>query len=166
MGEHTARLHQEIMSAWFSVPDPSALSSMRQQFACGNVLFDEKNYREALGTMESIVSRCATARERGDQTWVAMEIEALEVAARSSYAISTKPGKSNDVAPAIALLETAILRSQSVWGTESATKIALQHTLWLWLLDDDQHDKAEHLRKTMDAVVIKSQPELSDLPIR
>ncbi|KAH0286258.1 hypothetical protein KCU62_g6859, partial [Aureobasidium sp. EXF-3399] len=164
MGDHTARLHQEIMSAWFSVPDPSALSSMRQQFACGNVLFDEKNYREALGTMESIVSRCATAREKGDQMWVAMEIEALEVAARSSYAISTKPGKLNDVAPAIALLETAILRSESVWGTGSATTIALQHTLWLWLLDDDQHDEADHLRKLMDAVVIKSEPEPCDSP--
>jgi hypothetical protein len=155
MGEHTARLHQDIMSAWFSVPDPSALSSMRQQFACANVLYDEKNYREAQGTMESIVSRCATAREQGDQTWVAMEIEALEVAARSSYAISSRPGRSNSVSAAIALLETAIARSESVWGDTSATTIALQHTLWLWLLDHDRHDEAESLRKTMDAVVIK-----------
>lgn len=165
MGEHTSQLHQEIMSAWFSVPDPSALSSMRQQFACGNVLYDEENYREALGTMESIVSRCATARENGDQTWVAMEIEALEVSARSSHAISSRPGRSNDVSSAIALLETAIMRSKSVWGIKSATTIALQHTLWLWLLDDDQNEEAEHLRKIMDAVVIKSESEKSNVPI-
>lgn len=166
MGEHTARLHQDIMSAWFSVPDPTALSSMRQQFACGNVLFYEKNYREALGTMQSIISRCVTAREQGDQMWLAMEIEALEVAARSSYAISTKPGRSNDVSGAMVLLETAIERSESVWGVKSATTIALQHTLWLWLLEHDRHDEAEHLRRTMDAVVIKSGPEVSDFPIR
>lgn len=166
MGEHTARLHQDIMSAWFSVPDPTALSSMRQQFACGNVLYYEKNYREALGTMQSIVSRCTTAREQGDQMWLAMEIEALEVAARCSYTINSKPGQSNDVSAAIALLETAIERSASVWGIKSATTIALQHTLWLWLLDHDRHAEAEHLRKTMDAVVIKSEPTVSKLPIR
>jgi hypothetical protein len=162
MGEHITRLHQDIMSAWFSLPDPSALSSMRQQFACGNVLYHDKNYHEALGAMESIVFRCAQAREQGDMNWVALEIEALEVSARCSYAMSKGRPHDRYVSAAVAVLQTAIARSEIVWGIVSATTIALQHTLWLWLLDQDRCSDAQSLRETMDAIVVKVEPEVSD----
>lgn len=165
MGEHLAPLHQDIMSAWFSVADPAALSSMRQQFACGNVLYYQKDYREALGTMQSIISRCVTAREQGDQTWVALEIEAFEVSARCSYAISIRHPYDPDISAAVDLLGTAIARSESVWGVKSATTIALQHTLWLWLLNHGRHSEAESLRNTIDAVLIKPEPEVSDFQL-
>jgi hypothetical protein len=161
MGEHITRLHQDIMSAWFSLPDPSALSSMRQQFACGNVLYHDKNYREAFGAMESVAFRCAKAREQGDMNWVALEIEALEVSARCSYAMSKRRPYDTDVFAAIAVLQTAIVRSEIVWGTASATTIALRHTLWLWLLGQDRCSEAQSLRETMDAVVVKLEPDLS-----
>jgi hypothetical protein len=165
MGEHLAPLHQDIMSAWFSVPDPTVLSSMRQQFACGNVLYYQKDYREALGTMQSIISRCVTAREQGDQTWVALEIEALEVSARCSYAISIRHPYNPDISAAVDLLGTAIVRSESIWGITSATTIALQHTLWLWLLNHGRQSEAESLRNTIDAVLIKPEPEEPDLQV-
>jgi hypothetical protein len=163
MGEHTTRLHQQIMSAWFSVPEPSALTSMRQQFACGQVLYHQQNYREALGTMESIVWRCASRREQGEQTWVALEIEALEVSARCKYAISKGRPYNTDVFAAMALLEKAIARSESVWGITSATTIALKHTLWLWLSETDRSDDADILWRTIAAAVSKSGSEVSDL---
>ncbi|KAI4853756.1 hypothetical protein E4T44_00636 [Aureobasidium sp. EXF-8845] len=165
MGEHTTQLHQDIMSAWFSVPEPSALISMREQFACGQVLYHQRNFREALGTMESIVWRCAAAREQGEQMWIALEIEALEVSARCKYAISKRHPYNTDVSMAMALLETAIARSESVWGITSATTIALKHTLWLWLLDADRSDDADILWKTIAAAVSKSGSEVSGLGV-
>jgi hypothetical protein len=165
MGEHTTQLHHDIMSAWFSVPEPSALISMRQQFACGQVLYHQQNYREASGTMESIVWRCAAARQQGEQTWVALEIEALEVSARCRCAISKRHPYNTDASAATTLLETAIARSESVWGITSATTIALKHTLWLWLLDTDRSDDAEIVWKTIAAAVSKSESEVSDLGV-
>jgi hypothetical protein len=158
MGEHIARIHQDILSAWFSLPQPSAPGSMQQQFACGNALYYDKNYREASGAMESIVSRCAEAREQGDMGWVALEIEALEVWARCSHAISRLSRRQTDLSVAVALLETAIVQSKKVWGTTSATTIALQHILWLWLLDQDRCSEVQSLRETMDAVLVEPEP--------
>jgi len=166
MGENIGRLHQDIMSAWFSLPEPSALGSMQMQFACGNALYHDKNYREAAGTMESIVSRCVEAREQGNVMWVSLEVEALEVSARCQYARSKSHQRQTDISAAVALLERAITRSESVWGITSATTIALQHTRWLWLLDQDRGSEAQSLRVTIDAVLIKPEPgiEESGLP--
>jgi hypothetical protein len=162
MGEHITRVHQDILSAWFSLPQPSATSSMQKQFACGNALYYDENYREALGAMESIVSRCAEVREQGDMGWAALEIEALEIWARCIYAISSLSRCQTDLSAAVALLETAIVQSQKVWGATSATTIALQHTLWLWLLDQNRPGEAQLLRETMDAVMVKPEPHLHD----
>jgi hypothetical protein len=158
MGENIRRLHQDIMSAWFSLPQPSALGSMQKQFACGNALYHDKDYREAAGAMESIISRCVEAREQGDMMWVSLEIEALEVFAKCRRARSRLSQHQTDMSAAVALLETAIARSEIVWGVTSATTIALQHVLWLWLLDQDRGSEAQSLRVTIDAVLIKPEP--------
>jgi hypothetical protein len=167
MGENIRRLHQDIMSAWFSLPQPSALSGMQEQFACGVALYHDKDYREAAGAMESIISRCVEAREQGDMLWVSLEIEALEVFAKCRRARSKLSQNQTDMSAAVALIETAISRSESVWGVTSATTIALQHTLWLWLLDQDRGSEARSLRVTIDAVLIKPEPgvEASGLPM-
>ncbi|THX08189.1 hypothetical protein D6D18_01890 [Aureobasidium pullulans] len=161
MGGHVTRLHQDVVSAWFEVPEPSALSSMRQQFACGNVLYYDGNYREALGAMESIIYRCTEAREKGEEKWMTLEIEALEVASRCHSALSKSGRGRGDIPTAVTLLETSIERSEVVWGASSATTIALQHSLWLLLLEQERHSEAELLRSKIDAVMVQSKPGTS-----
>ncbi|THZ69745.1 hypothetical protein D6C85_06474 [Aureobasidium pullulans] len=166
MGGHVAQLHQDVLSAWFEVPEPSALSSMRQQFACGNVLYYDGNYREALGAMESIIYRCAEAREHGEKKWMALEIEALEVSSRCHSALCKLGRDRGDILAATTLLESAIERSGVVWGAESATTIALQHNLWLLLLEQNRESEAELLRSAIDTVMIKPKSATSSAPPR
>ncbi|KEQ90799.1 hypothetical protein AUEXF2481DRAFT_527228 [Aureobasidium subglaciale EXF-2481] len=156
MGRHVAELHQDVLAAWFDVSEPCSLSSMRQQLACGEVLFYDREYREALGAMDSIISRCIQAREQGEKRWMTLEIEALEIAAKCHSALTRLGRTRGDIRTAITLLQTATEQSELVWGASSATTIALKHNLWLLLLEQGRHAEAESLRSNIDAVVKES----------
>jgi hypothetical protein len=79
-----------------------------------------------------------------------MEIEALEVSARCHFAIHRLTPSDLEMSTAETLLENAIRKSVRTYGAFSGTTIALQHTLWLWLLEQGRNSEANILRKTMD----------------
>jgi hypothetical protein len=161
MGKHLAKLHQDILWTWFSEVQPAVLKSMRRQFACGEILHSKGDYREAAGTLDSVVYRCAQARQTDDERWLALEVEALEASARSHIALS-RLGREEPTA-AEAVIQTAVIRSTAVWGATSATTIALRHLLWQWLLEIGRDSEANMLRQTIDAMLDKVECERSDV---
>ncbi|KEQ73091.1 hypothetical protein M436DRAFT_64246 [Aureobasidium namibiae CBS 147.97] len=143
----------------------SDASDMQRQFACGKIFHLQGNHRGALNIMEKIFLQCDQAKQEGENKWKPMEIEALEVSARCHYAIHKTTPRSVkmatvEMATAEDVLEEAIKKSKELHGIQSATTIALQHTLWLWFTEQGRSDEADLLRKTMDyAVGEKETPE-------
>ena len=103
--------------------------------------------------MEHILSQCGQARQQGDMKWLPMEIEALEVSARCHFALHKLTPSTEEMSAAEDLLDKAVAKSTKLYGPKSATTIALQHTLWLWLRELHRSSEADLLRKTMDDAV-------------
>lgn len=167
MGAYVSQLHQDILST----PDislqrnktnPNDSSDMQRQFTRAKVLHSQGNYDQALKALEYIISRCSKAGKRGEEKWMALEIEALEVSARCHYAINGPRPAHNGVSCAENLLKISITKSTTLWGVKSATTIALKHTLWLWFLEQNRYKEAEMLREAIDAIVVKQEPGTPD----
>ncbi|KAG9693334.1 hypothetical protein KCU95_g8320, partial [Aureobasidium melanogenum] len=163
MGKYVSQLHQDILSTPIVSPRRNTKYSkdsdeMHRQFTRAKVFYSLGNHQGALKALEPIVSRCNKARKQGDEKWMALEIDALEVSARCQYAISGLVPTSGDTSTAETLLKTAITRSTISWGVKSATTIALKHTLWSWFLDQGRQKEADLLRNAIDAVVVKTEP--------
>jgi len=125
-------------------------SEMQRQFACGKIFHLQGNHRGALKTMQHVLSQCNQATEEGETKWKPLEIEALEVSARCHYAIHKTTPSSVEMSTAEDVLEEAIKKSKELHGIQSATTIALQHTLWLWFTEQGRSNEADSMRRTMD----------------
>jgi hypothetical protein len=130
-------------------------NDMQRQFACGKIHYLKGDYHEALVVMGYIISQCSQARQQGVTKWQPMEIEALEVSARCHFAIYKLAPSTRDSSIAEGLLENALGLSKTTHGEHSATTIALQHTLWLWMLEQGRDGEADQLRTTIDDLVIR-----------
>ena len=140
----------------------SDASDMQRQFACGKIFHLQGNHRGALNIMQRILLQCDQAKQEGENKWKPMEIEALEVSARCHYAIHKTTPSSVEMATAEDVLDEAIKKSKELHGVQSATTIALQHTLWLWFTEQGRSDEADSMRRTMDyAMGAKEAPESS-----
>ena len=162
MGQHVSQLYDEILSTPVASRRrnkdyPNGTSDIQRQFTRAKVLHSLGNHHAALEALDSITSRCSKARKQGDNKWMALEVEALEVSARCHYAISDLVTACGGPSTAETMLKTAITRSTTLWGGKSATTIALKHTLWSWCLEQGQYKEAELLRLAIDAVVIKTE---------
>lgn len=160
--DHSLRMGQNAQRLWDVLVDRTARLSvsepekMRQRLAYAKVLYLQCDYSKALETLQIILSQCRKARQQDDLRWIAIEIDALEVSARCHFARSKLTLDCDDVSTAEVLLETAVGRSTRTEGIKSPTTIALQHTLWLWLMEQGRADEAALLRKSMDDVVGES----------
>lgn len=157
-GQNAQRLWDVVVyrTARLSADDPER---MQQRLAYGKVLYLRGRCSEALETLAHILSQCRKARQDDDLRWMAMEIDALEVSARCHFARSKATCNRDDAAIAEVLLGTAVGRSTRTEGIKSPTTIALQHTLWLWLMEQGRADEAALLKKSMDDVVGESLSE-------
>jgi aminoglycoside phosphotransferase (APT) family kinase protein len=96
---HRLRIGENEQHHWNALLERSSqrhhsdVCDTQRQFACGKILYLKGEYREALFVMQHIISQCSQARQRREIKWMSMEIEALEVSARSPY---LKPDKSSD----------------------------------------------------------------------
>ena len=163
MGQHFSQLYHEILSTPVASPrrnkeHPNSASDIQRQFTRAKVRHSLGGYHAALEDLDMIVSKCSKARKQGENKWMALEVEALEVSARCHYAISGLVTACGGPSTAETLLKTAITRSTTLWGGKSATTIALKHTLWSWCLEQGQFKEAELLRLAIDAVVVKIEP--------
>ncbi|KAH0287493.1 hypothetical protein KCU62_g5881, partial [Aureobasidium sp. EXF-3399] len=163
MGQHFSQLYHEILSTPVASPrrnkeHPNSTSDIQRQFTRAKVRHSLGGHHAALEDLDLIVSRCSKAREQGENKWMALEVEALEVSARCHCAIGGLVTACGGQSTAETLLRTAITRSTTLWGGKSATTIALKHTLWSWCLEQGQFKEAELLRLAIDAVVVKIEP--------
>lgn len=162
MGRYVSQLHQDILSSPATSPQrhnhcSQDSSDIQRQFTRAKVLYSLAHHDEALRVFEYIISRCTKARKSGEEKWMALEIDALEASAKCHYALSNLSPTNSCISTAETLLKTAITRSTIFWRTESATTIALKHTLWQWYMDQSRCREADMLRKAIDDVVIKSE---------
>lgn len=140
----------------------SDASERQRQFACGKIFHLQGKHRGALNIMQHIISQCEQAGKEGDIKWKPMEIEALEVSARCHYAIHKTTPSSLESSTAEDLLDEAIEKSVELHGVQSATTIALQHTLWLWFTEQNRSGETDLLRETIDrAMSGHKAPDLS-----
>lgn len=149
MGEN-AQHHWDILLTRLTQLKHSDASEVQRQFACGKIFHLQGNHRGALKIMQHILLQCEQASKEGESKWKPMEIEALEVSARCHYAIHKTTPSPLESATAQDLLDEAIEKSVELHGVQSATTIALQHTLWLWFIEQGRDDEADLLRKTID----------------
>lgn len=164
MGIYVSQLHQDILSTPVislqgKKTNLDGASDIQRQFTRAKVHYSQGIHDQALKALEYIISRCSKARKQGDDKWMALEIEALEVSARCHYAIHGPKPACGGNPSAESLLKTAITRSTTLWGVKSATTIALKHTLRLWVLEQGRYQEADLLRNAIDVVVIKAEPE-------
>jgi hypothetical protein len=150
---NNVQYHWDTLLAQSDQLQRSDASDTQRQFARGKIFHLRGNHREALNIMEHILSHCDQARQQGDTKWMPMEIEALEVSARCHFAIHKLEPNTEENAVAERLLGDALEMSTTAHGHDSATTIALQHTLWLWFREQDRRNEADQLRKTIDDAV-------------
>jgi hypothetical protein len=129
----------------------SDVCDTQRQFACGKILYLKGEHHEALKVMERIISQCYQARQKDELKWMPMEIEALEVSARCHFAIHKLTRNTWEISVGENLLASAMELSRRTRDPNSATTIALQHTLWLWLLEQGRISEANLLRKSIDS---------------
>jgi hypothetical protein len=154
IGENVQQ-HWDTLLTRSTQQQSSDVGDIQRQFACGKILYLRGDYHEALVVMEYIISLCSQARQQRESKWNSMEIEALEVSARCHFAIYKLASSIRDSSIAESLLANALELSKTTHGDHSATTIALQHTLWLWLLEQGRHSEADQLRTTIDYLVIR-----------
>lgn len=152
MGENAQQHWDNLLTRSTQLQHGDA-SEMQRQLACGKIFHLQGNHRAGLNIMQHILSQCEQATKEGDCKWMPMEIEALEVSARCHYAIHKTTPSSLESATAEDLLDEAITKSRELHGVQSATTIALQHTLWLWFTEQGRSDEANTTREAMDDAV-------------
>jgi tetratricopeptide (TPR) repeat protein len=156
---HQLRIGDNVQDHWDALLaqstrlQPSDASDTQRQFARGKIFHLRGDHQEALSIMEHILSQCDHARQQDDMKWMPMEIEALEVSARCHFALHKLAPNTEDMSAAEDLLDKAVAKSTRLYGPKSATTIALQHTLWLWLREQDRNREADLLRNTIDDAV-------------
>jgi hypothetical protein len=129
----------------------SDVCDTQRRFACGKILYLKGDYHESLEVMERIISQCFHARQQDELKWIPMEIEALEVSARCHFAIHKLTRNTREISIGENLLGNAMELSRRTRDPGSVTTIALQHTLWLWLLEQGRIREANLLRKRIDS---------------
>jgi hypothetical protein len=143
--------HWDALLVRSSQRHQSDVCDTQRKFACGKILYLKGDYHEALKVMERIISECFQARQQDELKWIPMEIEALEVSARCHFAIHKLTRNTRKISIGENLLGNALELSRRTCDPNSATTIALQHTLWLWLLEQGRIREANLLRKSIDS---------------
>ncbi|KAI7328888.1 hypothetical protein KC315_g6421 [Hortaea werneckii] len=157
--DYPLRMGNAVQKHWNTLltrsvrPQDGNVSDMQRHFACSKILYLQGNYSEALEGLIDLLLQCSKARQQGDMKWMTMEIDALEVSARCHYATGTLSPSDAEMSSAETKLRVAIGLSGRMLGIKSATTIALQHTLWLWLLEQGRNGEAAVWEKAMDAVL-------------
>jgi hypothetical protein len=143
--------HWDALLSRSSRQHQSDVCDTQRRFACGKILFLKGDCHESLEVMQHIISQCFQARQGNETKWMPMEIEALEVSARCHFAIHKLTPNTREISEGENLLGNALELSRRTCDPNSATTIALQHTLWLWLLEQGRIREANLLRKSIDS---------------
>lgn len=127
--------------------------SLHLQYAHGKMSYLEGKYFDALEWMDKVILECQIANREYGQKWWQLEIDALEISARSHREISMQnPVRGRDI-DAEAALERAVQMSKEMHGPNSAITLGLETTAWIWHQERDQNEEAKALKERLDKTI-------------